>query len=89
MTKPTSLAAQLKRDDEAEQLARNKEDLALQGKVAAPGKVWVRLSRHHYASENVMHPPGITQLNADAVPASAKVLSTVEAAEAAKEPDDE
>lgn len=88
MAKPTSLAAQLKRDDEAERLAQDKEDLALQGKVAAPGKVWVRLSRPHYDSENVLHLAGITQLDAEAVPKSAKILSKAEALEALEAEDE-
>lgn len=79
MAKPTSLASQLKRDDEAAKLARDKEDIAAAGQAATPGKVWVRLERPHYDADNVLHMPGITQLFADAVPRSAKVLSAVEA----------
>ena len=79
MAKPTSLAAQLKRDDEAEKMAQEKEDKEVSARPAADGKVWVRLVRTHYDSNNVIHQPGITQLDADAVPSSAKVLSAVQA----------
>jgi hypothetical protein len=81
MAKPTSLASQLKRDDEAEKIAQGKEDLEMAAHPASEGKVWVRLIRSHYDAENILHLPGITELNADAVPASAKRLTAVQAAE--------
>lgn len=74
-SKPTSLAAQLTKDDLAKKAAEAKEDAEVSSKVAAKGKVWVRLVRPHYASDGTVHMPGITQLDADAVPKSAKVLT--------------
>lgn len=88
MAKPTSLASQLKRDDEAAKLVQDKEDLAIAGKAAAPGKVWVRLLRHHYDSNNVLHAPGIVELDEGSVPQSARVLTVAEAVKA-QEADDE
>lgn len=81
--KPTSLAAQLKRDDEAEKLAQAKEDAEVAAKPVEAGKVWVRLSRAHYDSNGVLHLPGVVQLDADAVPKSAKKLTADEVNEAA------
>lgn len=91
MAKPTSLAAQLKRDDEAEKLAQAKEDLEVAQKPAAEGKVWVRLMRDHYDANNVLHLAGLAELDADAVPKSAKVLTPAqaEAAKAEEDADDE
>ena len=65
MSKPTSLAAQLKRDDEAEKMAQEKEDKEVSQKPAAAGKVWVRLVRDHYDSNNVLHLAGLAELRQD------------------------
>lgn len=90
MAKPTSLAAQLKRDDEAAKIAEAKEDAAVAVKPVAEGKVWARLVRPHYDSEGVLHQPGIVQLDADKVPKTAKVLSKEQAvAELKAEDEDE
>lgn len=89
MAKPTSLAAQLKRDDEAEKRAQDKEDAEVASRPSIDGKVWVRLMRPHYDSENVLHEIGVTQLDADAVPKSAKLLTKAQVAEAEAEAADD
>lgn len=91
MAKPTSLAAQLKRDDEAEKKAQEAENAEFAAKPAAEGKVWARLTRPHYDSNNVLHMPGIVLLDADAVPKSAILLTEAQVAEqkAAEEAEDE
>lgn len=90
MAKPTSLAQQLRRDDEAQKKAQAAEDAEYAAKEAADGKVWVRLTRAHYDANNVLHSPGIVQLDADAVPKSAIVLTAAQAAAAKDaESDDE
>lgn len=78
-SKPTSLAAQLTKDDLAKRAEEAKEDAKVSSLAAPKGKVWVRLVRAHYDANGVLHPPGITQLDADAVPKSAKVLTKSEA----------
>ena len=85
--KPTSLAAQLKRDDEAEKLAQDKEDQAVRQQPTEDGKVWVRLVRPHYNSEGFLMLPGVCQVDADAVPSSAKVLTQTQADERVAKPD--
>lgn len=89
MAKPTSLAAQLKRDDEAAKIAEAKEDAAIAAKPAAEGKVWVRLVRPHYDSEGVLHAAGVVQLDADKVPKTAKVLSKEQAVAELKADDED
>jgi len=89
MAKPTSLAAHLKRDDEATKLAAEKEDKAILGTPAEPGKVWVRLLRPHYDVNNVLHLPGVVQLEAGLVPQSARILSQAEAAVEAEDESEE
>ena len=89
MAKPTTLAAQLRRDDEAERKAQEAENAEYAAKDIAPGKVWVRLVRPHYDSNNVLHMPGVVALDADAVPKSATVLTAAQAAAAATETDPE
>lgn len=82
MAKPTSLASQLKRQDDATNLAAAKEDGEVVSRPAPKGKVWVRLIRPHYDSEGVLHMPGIASLDKGAVPESAKQLSKSEVTEA-------
>lgn len=84
MSKPTSLAAQLKRDDDAEKLVQDKEDREVAQRPSADGKVWVRLLRAHYTSEGILLLPGIAELDAAAVPSSAKLLTSGEAKDAAQ-----
>ena len=80
MTKPTSLAAQLKRDDEAAKKAQEEENAAFAAKEPEKGKVWVRLVRPHYDANNVLHLPGIVALNPDAIPSSAVRLTAAQVA---------
>ena len=78
-SKPTSLASQLTKEDLAKRAAEAKEDAEVSSKAAPKGKVWVRLVRAHYDASGALHLPGITQLDAGAVPKSAKVLTKAEA----------
>lgn len=75
MAKPTSLSAQVQRGALEKQSAEDKEDAKLQHVPAPDGKVWVRLIRPCYDSNNVLHREGIAALYPDQVPASAKRLS--------------
>ena len=77
-SKPTSLAAQLTKEDLAKRAAEAKEDAEVSSKPAPKGKVWVRLVRAHYDASGTLHLPGITQLDAEAVPKTAKVLTKAE-----------
>lgn len=77
--KLTSLAAQLKRDDEAEKLAQAREDKEVSQRPTEDGKVWVRLVRPHYNSEGFLLLPGVCQVDVGAIPSSAKVLTQAQA----------
>jgi hypothetical protein len=85
--KPTSLAAQLSRDQEAQKIAEGKEDAAVAGKRIPAGKVMVRLQRDHYDAYGVWHRAGLAMLDVDAVPSTAKELTSKEVA-AAEEGDE-
>lgn len=89
MAKPTSLAAQLTRQDQEANRAFAKEDLEAAERPAPKGKVWVRLIRPHYDSDNILHMPGIVSLDEGFVPASAKRLSKVEEAAAEVDVEDD
>lgn len=84
MTVKTNLVNQLKRDQEAEAIAAERENLEAANRPVVSGKVWVRLVRPHFDANNVLHQPGIVQLDADAVPKTAKVLTPAELVEAGK-----
>lgn len=75
MAKQTSLAARLSREAEDTARANEKENARVALQPAERGKVWVRLIRAHYDGNGKLHPAGITQLSANAVPKSAKVLT--------------
>ena len=77
--KPTSLAAHLKRQDDAEKIAQETEDAEVAQRPSIKGKIWVRLLRPHYDKYGVLHEIGVVALDANAVPSSAKVLSQREA----------
>jgi hypothetical protein len=86
MAKPTSLAAQLTRQDQEANRVSAKEDVEAAERPAPKGKVWVRLIRPHYDSEGILHMPGIVSLNEGFVPESAKRL--IKADQAAADDDE-
>lgn len=77
--KPTSLAAQLARDDAAQKIVEAKEDLDTAQLPTPDGKIWVRLERPCYDASGVYHQIGLALLDADAVPPSAKKLTKADA----------
>ena len=75
-TKPTSMAAMVAKQAADESRKNDTEDKELARQKIPFGKSRVRLVRPHYDAEGFYHPIGIALLNADAVPASAKIIST-------------
>ncbi len=78
--KPTSLAALAAQTAQKDALSRAAEDAKMADAPVPEGKVWVRLVNAHYDRYGVYHQPNsIAQLDADAVPRTAKVLTEREA----------
>lgn len=75
MAKPTSLAAQVAQQDGKAAAAASKQDAELRSAPVPLGKVWVRLVRPYYDTENRMHPAGPALLDEDQVPKSAKRIT--------------
>lgn len=80
-SKPTSLVAQLSRDQAAQKITDAKDDAEASEQQVPEGKVMVRLQRDHYDSYGVWHRAGLALLDADKLPSTAKVLTSKEAAD--------
>lgn len=78
--KPTSVASIVAKQAAEKRNENEKEDVKLSRKAVPEGKVWVRLRRAHYDSEGIYHPVGTALLNEDAIPSTAKRLTTEAAA---------